>query len=88
MTDLGVTAFTVTLADKTKATRDFILPGDDFKSEGLRMTWFIQLEAFTTFCSCGRVFNLDIRIGYPLGTVFAYGRDEELKGYSYRNGDG
>lgn len=28
-------------------------------------------------------FDLDIRMGYPLGTVFAYGRDEELKGYSY-----
>ena len=31
VTDLGVTTFTVTYADKTKATRDFILPGDDFK---------------------------------------------------------
>ncbi len=31
VTDLGVTSFTVTYADKTKATRDFILPGDDFK---------------------------------------------------------
>ena len=30
-TDLGVTSFTVTYTDKTKATRDFILPGDDFK---------------------------------------------------------
>ena len=30
-TDLGVTTFTVTYADKTKSTRDFILPGDDFK---------------------------------------------------------
>lgn len=31
VTDLGVTTFAVTYADKTKATRDFILPGDDFK---------------------------------------------------------
>ncbi len=31
VTDLGVTSFTVTYANKTKATRDFILPGDDFK---------------------------------------------------------
>ena len=31
MTDIGVTTFAVTYADKTKATRDFILPGDDFK---------------------------------------------------------
>ena len=31
VTDLGVTTFSVTYADKTKATRDFILPGDDFK---------------------------------------------------------
>lgn len=31
VTDLGVTSFTITYADKTKATRDFILPGDDFK---------------------------------------------------------
>jgi hypothetical protein len=31
LTDLGVTSFTVTYTDKTKATRDFILPGDDFK---------------------------------------------------------
>ena len=29
VTDLGVTTFTLTYADKTKATRDFILPGDD-----------------------------------------------------------
>ena len=28
-------------------------------------------------------FDLDIRMGYSLGTVFAYGRDEELKNYSY-----
>ena len=28
-------------------------------------------------------FDLDIRMGYPLGTVFAYGRDEEFKSYSY-----
>lgn len=28
--DLGVTTFTVTYADKTKETRDFILPGDEF----------------------------------------------------------
>ena len=31
VTDLGVTTFTVTYADKTKTIRDFILPGDDFK---------------------------------------------------------
>ena len=31
VTDLCVTTFTLTYADKTKATRDFILPGDDFK---------------------------------------------------------
>lgn len=31
VTDLGATTFSVTYADKTKATRDFILPGDDFK---------------------------------------------------------
>ncbi len=31
VTDLGVTTFTVIYADKAKATRDFILPGDDFK---------------------------------------------------------
>ena len=31
VTDLGVTTFSVTYVDKTKATRDFILPGDDFK---------------------------------------------------------
>lgn len=31
MTDLGVSSFTVTYADKTKATRNFILRGDDFK---------------------------------------------------------
>mgnify|MGYP000769143434 FL=1 len=30
-TDLGVTTFTVTYDDKSKAKRDFILPGDDFK---------------------------------------------------------
>ncbi len=29
--DAGITSFTVTYADKTKATRDFFLPGDDFK---------------------------------------------------------
>ena len=28
-------------------------------------------------------FDLDIRRGYPLGTVFAYGRDEDFQGYSY-----
>ncbi len=28
-------------------------------------------------------FDLDIRKGYPLGTVFAYGRDKEFKDYSY-----
>ncbi|MCR5262862.1 MAG: hypothetical protein K6D94_03235 [Clostridiales bacterium] len=31
VTDIGVTSFTITYADKTKATRDFILPGDGFK---------------------------------------------------------
>ena len=31
VTDLGVTTFSVTYADKTQATRNFILPGDDFK---------------------------------------------------------
>ena len=31
VTDLGVTTFTVTYADKAKATRAFILPGDEFK---------------------------------------------------------
>ena len=31
VTDIGVTTFAVTYADKTKATRDFILPRDDFK---------------------------------------------------------
>ena len=30
-------------------------------------------------------FDLDIRMGYPLGTVFAYGREEEFKDYSYKN---
>lgn len=28
-------------------------------------------------------FDLDIRMGYPLGTVFAYGREDELKKYTY-----
>ena len=28
-------------------------------------------------------FDLDIRMGYPLGTVFAYGREDEFKAYSY-----
>ena len=31
VTDIGVTTFTITYADKTKATRDFFLPGDEFK---------------------------------------------------------
>lgn len=31
VTDLGVTTFVVTYADKTKATRDFVLPGDEFE---------------------------------------------------------
>ena len=31
VTDLGVTSFTVTYDDKTKDTRDFILPGDVFQ---------------------------------------------------------
>ena len=29
-------------------------------------------------------FDLDIRMGYPLGTVFAYGRADDFKGYEYR----
>ena len=29
-------------------------------------------------------FDLDIRKGYPLGTVFAYGREKEFEGYKYR----
>lgn len=28
-------------------------------------------------------FDLDIRMGYPLGTVFGYGRIDDFKGYSY-----
>ncbi len=28
-------------------------------------------------------FDLDIRMNYPLGTVFSYGRDQELKDYTY-----
>jgi hypothetical protein len=32
VTDLGVTTFTVTYADKTRVSRDFILPADDFKA--------------------------------------------------------
>jgi hypothetical protein len=28
-------------------------------------------------------FDLDIRMGYSLGTVFAYGRSDEFKDYSY-----
>ncbi len=28
-------------------------------------------------------FDLDIRMGYPLGTVFAYGRADDFKDYSY-----
>ena len=31
VTDIGVTSFTVTYADKTRITRDFMLPGDYFK---------------------------------------------------------
>lgn len=31
--------------------------------------------------------DLDIRMKYPLGTVFAYGRDIELKNYSYMDAD-
>ena len=27
--------------------------------------------------------DLDMRMGYPLGTVFGYGRSDEFKGYSY-----
>lgn len=30
-TDLGVTTFAVTYADRTRAGRDFILPGDEFR---------------------------------------------------------
>lgn len=29
-------------------------------------------------------FDLDIRMDYPLGTVFAYGRQDIFKGYSYK----
>lgn len=32
-------------------------------------------------------FELDIRMRYPLGTVFAYGREKELKDYTYINDD-
>lgn len=28
-------------------------------------------------------FDLDIRMGYPLGTIFSYGREDLFKGYSY-----
>ncbi len=28
-------------------------------------------------------FDLDIRMNYPLGTVFSYGRDKEFKNYTY-----
>jgi len=28
-------------------------------------------------------FDLDIRMGYPLGTVFGYGRNDDFKGYDY-----
>ena len=28
-------------------------------------------------------FDLDIKMGYPLGTVFAYGRTDDLKNYDY-----
>ena len=31
VTDIGVTTFVVIYADKTKSTREFFLPGDDFK---------------------------------------------------------
>ncbi len=31
VTDMGITTFTVTYADKSKVTRDFFLPGDEFK---------------------------------------------------------
>ena len=30
-------------------------------------------------------FDLDIKMGYPLGTVLAYGRAEDFKKYSYKN---
>lgn len=33
-------------------------------------------------------FDLDIRMGYSLGTVFAYGKEEEFKAYSYKKYDG
>ena len=29
-------------------------------------------------------FDLDIRMGYPLGTVFAYGRTKDFESYSYK----
>ena len=29
-------------------------------------------------------FDLDIRMGYPLGTVFGYGRVDDFKGYEYK----
>lgn len=32
VTDIGVTSFTVTYADKTKDARDFYLPGDEFQN--------------------------------------------------------
>ncbi len=32
-------------------------------------------------------FDLDIRTGYPLGTVFAYGRANDFKQYSYIKGE-
>ena len=33
-------------------------------------------------------FDLDIKMGYPLGTVFAYERADEFKGYTYINQSG
>ena len=32
-------------------------------------------------------FDLDIRMDYPLGTVFAYGRQDLFKGYSYKKAE-
>ena len=32
-------------------------------------------------------FDLDIRMDYPLGTVFAYGRQDLFKSYSYKKAE-
>ena len=56
------------------------------------LTDHAHLLTGTTLYSAGGVhdilfllksFDLDIRMRYPLGTVFAYGRAEEFKNYSY-----